>query len=255
MKLYRFSLKVPKVAAQSLTASPKTASRRTRRPPRGVSCWLQRLSAQTNLATQYKLESVIGRFFRNHSIYSGTHVDHQVTRAPCARHPRRVKCSGGFQGCKKREEEKLQWVQLASRTGLLLIQVQLRQEVGAAALRVQELRRSHTAPPATPPLQHHPKQIGPTGEDLLSSEFLSGVSRRVHTKEGGRETLDVPLSFHKGREGRDAVSDEMVRLTQDVQVHLGQRRPEADHLHLEPERRVSVPETGGTGGIGSTGNP
>lgn len=102
MKLYRFSLKVPKVAAQSLTASPKTVSRRTRCPPRGVSCWLQRLSAQTNLATQYKLDSVIGRFFRNHSIYSGTHVDHQVTRAPCARHPRRVKCSGGFQGCRKK---------------------------------------------------------------------------------------------------------------------------------------------------------
>lgn len=139
-------------------------------------------------------------------------------------------------------------VQLARRTGLVLIRVQLRQEVMSCSA-----QSSRAPPPPTPP-QRRPKLVGPTGEDLLPSEFLSGVSRRVHTKEGGRETLDVPLSLHKGREGRDAVSDEMVRLTQDVQVHLGQRRPEADHLHLEPERRVSVPETGETAGTQVTHN-
>lgn len=47
--------------------------------------------------------------------------------------------------------------------------------------------------------------------------------------------MDVPLSLHKGREGRDAVPDEMVSLAQDVQVGVGGVRLKADHLHLQPE--------------------
>lgn len=76
----------------------------------------------------------------------------------------------------------------------------------------------------------------------MSSEFFPDIqpSRCVHAKEGRREAVDIPLSFHKGREGRDAVSDEMVSLPQDVQVHLGGVRLKADDLHLKSEPKTNA---------------
>lgn len=76
----------------------------------------------------------------------------------------------------------------------------------------------------------------------MSSEFFPDIqpSRCVHAKEGRREAVDIPLSFHKGREGRDAVSDEMVSLPQDVQVHLGGVRLKADDLHLKSEPKTNT---------------
>ena len=45
--------------------------------------------------------------------------------------------------------------------------------------------------------------------------------------------MDVPLSLHKGREGGDTVSNEVVGPAQDVEVRLGQLWLQGHHLHLQ----------------------
>ena len=53
--------------------------------------------------------------------------------------------------------------------------------------------------------------------------------------------MDVTLSLHKGRERGDTVSNEVVRPAQDVEVRLGQLRPESHHLDLQQAGQQLVP--------------
>lgn len=48
--------------------------------------------------------------------------------------------------------------------------------------------------------------------------------------------MDISSSFYKGRKGWDTVADEMVSLTQNVQVHLGQVLLKAYHFHLKSKK-------------------
>lgn len=66
----------------------------------------------------------------------------------------------------------------------------------------------------------------------------------VHAEEGGRQPADVPLPLHEGGEGGDAVPDEVVGSSQDVQVHLGRVGLESHHLDLQRGPKQKLPEEG-----------
>lgn len=73
-----------------------------------------------------------------------------------------------------------------------------------------------------------------TNWTLWRSQFFPPFAppRMVHPEEGGGQSAHVSLALHKGGKGRDAVANEVVGSTQQVQVHLGRVGPETHHLHL-----------------------
>lgn len=91
--------------------------------------------------------------------------------------------------------------------------------------------------PETLHIKYPPDPFYYSVELVPSSEFLFRfflcVGRRLNTKERGGQAADVSFSFHECGEGGDAVPDEVVCLSQDVQVSLGQVRLQAHHLHLQ----------------------
>lgn len=45
--------------------------------------------------------------------------------------------------------------------------------------------------------------------------------------------MHIALSFHKGSKGRNTVSNEVVRLAENVQIYLGHFRLQVHHFYLK----------------------
>ncbi len=67
---------------------------------------------------------------------------------------------------------------------------------------------------------------------LLEFFFSIPFSKVVHPKEGRGSPVNISLPFNKGWEGRNTVANEVIGLTEDIQVNLSIVRLQTHNLHL-----------------------